>query len=394
MNTKCSLQHLHEPLQRHLIIVNYNYDKDCVDARALIERFSQLTSWVEEYVKSGVRVTVFQRYAQNTTFSKAGVDYIFMRDLLPEKFGHLFIAFSFNRKIYRFAKSLKYQTVSIFIHSFLNAMSIFHIGRLLENSAPIYIQHHAERIRNTAHKEILKRASANIAGGFFSTLAHAQPWIENGILTRSRVYALMECTSTLQRMDKLSAKASLGYEGLLLLWTGNLNNNKDPLTVLRGVQSFLQTHNAHLLMVFRERELLAAVKALINELGIEQRVSIPGYVEHQHMAVYFSAADIFVQGSHREGSGISVLEAMCCGALPVVTNIPSFQAITDDSELLWKAGDSSSLKQSLEKVAAMENIQAEQKKCIEFYNNNWSAAALISKSLNLLFPESRLCRNN
>lgn len=394
MNANYSHQHLEKPLQRHLIVVNYSYDNDCVSASALIERFSQLTCWVDEYVKSGVRVTVFQRYAHDTTFSKAGVNYIFLRDLLPGKFGHLFIALRFNRKIYRFAKSLKYQTVSIFIHSFLNAMSILHIARLLGNSLPIFIQHHAERIRSTVHREILKKACANIAGGFFSTLAHAQPWLEHKILTSSCVYALMECTSTLQPMDKLSAKASLGYEGLLLLWTGNLNNNKDPLTVLRGVQSFLQTYRANLLMIFRERELVTAVKALIKELGIEHRVSILGYVEHQEMAVYFSAADIFVQGSYREGSGISVLEAMCCGALPVVTDIPSFQAITDDSEFLWKAGDANSLKQSLEKVAAMKNIQAEQTRCIEFYNDNWSAAALISKSLNLLFPESRLCRNN
>ena len=37
------------------------------------------------------------------------------------------------------------------------------------------------------------------------------------------------------------------------------------------------------------------------------------------------ASDLFVLGSHREGSGYSLIEALACGLPPVVTDIPSFR---------------------------------------------------------------------
>jgi len=59
------------------------------------------------------------------------------------------------------------------------------------------------------------------------------------------------------------------------------------------------------------------------------------------MPVFYSAADIFIVGSHREGSGYALMEACACGAVPVVTDIPTFRLLTADGSLgeLWTAGD-------------------------------------------------------
>ncbi len=53
------------------------------------------------------------------------------------------------------------------------------------------------------------------------------------------------------------------------------------------------------------------------------------------------AADIFVLGSHREGSGYSVIEALACGLPPVVTDIPSFRSLTGAGSvgMLWPCDD-------------------------------------------------------
>jgi glycosyltransferase involved in cell wall biosynthesis len=62
-----------------------------------------------------------------------------------------------------------------------------------------------------------------------------------------------------------------------------------------------------------------------------------------------AAADFLVQGSHREGSGYSVLEALACGLPPLVTDIPSFRVLTGDGAAgrLWSPGQPASLAQAL-----------------------------------------------
>jgi glycosyltransferase involved in cell wall biosynthesis len=46
-----------------------------------------------------------------------------------------------------------------------------------------------------------------------------------------------------------------------------------------------------------------------------------------------------VSGSHSEGSGYALIEAMSAGVVPVVTNIPSFRAIAGDERPRWTPGD-------------------------------------------------------
>ena len=61
------------------------------------------------------------------------------------------------------------------------------------------------------------------------------------------------------------------------------------------------------------------------------------------------AADLFVLGSHQEGSGYSVIEALACGLPPIVTDIPSFRSLTGEGAVgaLWPCGDSRALCEAL-----------------------------------------------
>jgi glycosyltransferase involved in cell wall biosynthesis len=46
------------------------------------------------------------------------------------------------------------------------------------------------------------------------------------------------------------------------------------------------------------------------------------------MEAIYSSADILLQASLREWSGLAVIEAMSCGCVPVVSDIPSFRMLT------------------------------------------------------------------
>jgi glycosyltransferase involved in cell wall biosynthesis len=74
---------------------------------------------------------------------------------------------------------------------------------------------------------------------------------------------------------------------------------------------------------------------------LNARVRLAVVVPHERMAAFYSAADLFVVGSHHEGSGYSLMEACACGALPVVTDIPTFRLMTGGGAVgaLWMPGD-------------------------------------------------------
>ena len=79
------------------------------------------------------------------------------------------------------------------------------------------------------------------------------------------------------------------------------------------------------------------------------RVHLLGEVPHEHVQQLMRAADVFVSGSHVEGSGYALIEALACGLLPVVTDIPSFRSLTREGRVgrLWACGDAEDLARAL-----------------------------------------------
>jgi glycosyltransferase involved in cell wall biosynthesis len=143
-----------------------------------------------------------------------------------------------------------------------------------------------------------------------------------------------------------------------LLWVGRLIANKDPLTVLAGFERIIPScPDARLTMVFGSDDLLPQVKAKLEAVpALACRVRLIGFVPHAELPAYYSAADIFVLGSHHEGSGYALIEACACGTVPVVTSIPSFRTITGAGArgVLWPPDDEVRLAQALLDVASRD----------------------------------------
>jgi glycosyltransferase involved in cell wall biosynthesis len=60
---------------------------------------------------------------------------------------------------------------------------------------------------------------------------------------------------------------------------------------------------------------------------------------HAELEAIYNSADHFVLGSHSESEGYSLLKAMPCGTVPVMTGIPSFRQIVGASGEVWTPGD-------------------------------------------------------
>jgi glycosyltransferase involved in cell wall biosynthesis len=142
----------------------------------------------------------------------------------------------------------------------------------------------------------------------------------------------------------------------VVLWTGNLYPNKDPLTILAGFECLLErAPGARLYMAYRYESLLAQVQARIAaSASLDRAVTLLGEIPHDQIEACYNSADLFVQGSAREGSGAALLDALACGVVPVVTDIPSFRVLTNGGRIgaLWPVGDREAFTTALLRIAA------------------------------------------
>ena len=91
------------------------------------------------------------------------------------------------------------------------------------------------------------------------------------------------------------------------------------------------------------------MEALSHELGLDDAVRFLGWVETTRPL--YQLADLFVLSSWSEGMSMSLLEAMACGLLPVVTAIPGNADLVKEEEngLLVPPGDEEAMASALER---------------------------------------------
>lgn len=219
----------------------------------------------------------------------------------------------------------------------------------LAPGVPILLQDHANRLPRLWRRAAWRRCAPLVGGVAFCSRDQARPFLNAGLLhPRTPVFEIPESTSRFAPGSQEAARRALGLSGdPLLLWVGHLNENKDPLTVLAGVsQAARELPGLQLWCCFGTAPLLRRVQRRVRaDPSLRGRVHLLGRVPHERVEQLMRAADAFVLGSHREGSGYSLIEALACGLPPVVTNIPSFRALTGGGAvgMLWEPGNPRSL---------------------------------------------------
>jgi glycosyltransferase involved in cell wall biosynthesis len=214
---------------------------------------------------------------------------------------------------------------------------------------PIILQDHADRLPRLWRRGPCRLQMSLAAGVAFCARAQARPFTDAGLLSPGTpVYEIPESTSRFAPGELCEAREITGLQGNpAVLWVGHLNDNKDPLTVLDGVSRAAQELPAlRLWCCFGSASLLAIVQRRIAEdARLRSRVRLIGRVAHETIEQLMRAADLFVVGSHHEGSGYSLIEALACGLPPIVTDIPSFRSLTAGGAVgaLWPCGDSQAL---------------------------------------------------
>ncbi|MGH7506350.1 MAG: glycosyltransferase family 4 protein, partial [Longimicrobiales bacterium] len=198
---------------------------------------------------------------------------------------------------------------------------------------------------------------ARVAAVGFTARAQADAFFTAHALPPDiRIVELLESSSDFMPGDLAAAREETGLDGdPCLLWLGHLDENKDPITVLDAFAAAApMMPHARLWLAYLNAPLLDAVRARIAlNPALCEGVRLIGAQPHERVETLLRATDFLVQASRFEGSGYAVIEALACGATPLVTDIPSFRRITGGGRVggLFPPGDAAALARLLMKFA-------------------------------------------
>jgi len=367
-----------------LAIVNYAYAPDLDSPDALLDRYFSLVSWAEGLALAarqyGAQVTVVQAFAADAQRERNGVTYRFVNDGL----GPHPRAWQTPRRLHDAV--LHAQPDAVHVNGLLFPWQTWTLRQRLPHACAVIVQHHAERPWTGLRGAVQRLALRSCDGFLFTAFALAHPWQAAGVIHPTQpVFEIMEGTSDFHAQPRATARAATGMTGdPIVFWAGNLDANKDPLTILDGFElARAQLPAARLYMAFRFADLLPQVQARIaRSPALSAAVHLLGALPRADIEPYFNSADFFVQGSHHESTGYALLDALACGVVPIVTDIPSFRVLTHNGALgaLWPPGDAHAFAAAL--TACAQQTSAPQIAAVrEFFEASLSVPAVGRQAL-------------
>ncbi len=248
----------------------------------------------------------------------------------------------------------KQQPDIVLVQGLVFPLQVILLRMQCRRNCKIVLQHHGELPFKGIKLWFQQQASKCVDAYLFTSAGNADIWKQKGIISdRQPIFEVLEASTNFLAQDKWVSRKKLNIQakGNVFLWVGRLNENKSPLTILKAFAQYLHFKPlSRLYMIYQTSEQLGKIKELLcADANLESAVYLIGRVPNDKLPLWFSAADYYLSGSFKEGSGYALLEAMACGCVPVVSDIPPFRKITENGKYghLYKAGDEWALYKTL-----------------------------------------------
>ncbi len=132
-----------------------------------------------------------------------------------------------------------------------------------------------------------------------------------------------------------TARQQLGLEdgeAPVILYVGALTTYKGADHLLTAAAILAQQNIDFRLLIIGEGPMRDRFAAQAGELGIADKVRFVGVLPNDAMPRWYNAADLFVLPSLREGTPVSLLEALSCGLPVVVSRAGGMPQVIQDGE--------------------------------------------------------------
>ena len=165
--------------------------------------------------------------------------------------------------------------------------------------------------------------------GRFRKISSKVTLVENGIDTAK--FLLSDLTES--KFPQGSTKSSAHDPRFVFI--GRFSTNKRISALIESLSGYLTRHSGSSLYIvgIDYDNLAGSLGEQIQRLQLESQVQLVQAASDEMIAKIVSTSDFIVSASNYEGFGMTILEGMAAGLLPIVSPIPSFTQIVDHAGL-------------------------------------------------------------
>ncbi|MCK5259744.1 MAG: glycosyltransferase family 4 protein, partial [Candidatus Omnitrophica bacterium] len=176
------------------------------------------------------------------------------------------------------------------------------------------------------------------------------PGVDKGIF--NRIAREEEATAERVLLDK-------GVEQPFILSVGtieprkNLINSIHAFHALRAKKDF----SGKLVVIGMDGWLHEDLVDLIETLGLKGHIIFLGYLSDSELRYFYNKAEVFIFPSFYEGFGFPILEAFCCGAPVVTSNVSSCPEIAGDAALTVDPGNPKDIADAIARIVSDQDLR-------------------------------------
>jgi glycosyltransferase involved in cell wall biosynthesis len=203
-------------------------------------------------------------------------------------------------------------------------------------------------VREYINRMFEEAAAIIVLGSFWAKLIQ-----KNVPQVASRTFVLPNATSSISHGREVRASGSK----LHILFLGRLGPNKGSSDLLRALASLRQLGSWRATLAGDGD--VEEARDLVRHLGLEEQVSIPGWVDSSGTEELLRSADVLALPSRSENMPMSIVEAFAHGTAVVVTPVGSITDIVEHERtgLIVPVGDLDALCSALQRLLEDQTLR-------------------------------------
>ena len=158
------------------------------------------------------------------------------------------------------------------------------------------------------------------------------------------------------------ARAAIRTRGIMdpfLLFVGTIEPRKNLTGIVRAfhILKSRRKFSGKLVIIGMPGWMNAPVFDLIEEFGLKADILFPGYLSNADLCYFYNLAEVFVFPSFYEGFGFPIVEAFCCGAAVVTSNVSSCPEVAQDAALVVDPNDPEDIARAIDRILVNKELK-------------------------------------